>query len=79
MMHDGVPSRKIATSERPRTSNQLHRRQTALVAEQDKCRAHGVSGLVAEPASPLKRNSTPSLDQTQFGIDGHLAAEESIC
>jgi len=78
MMHDSVPSRKVATSERPRTSNQIHRRQT-LVAEQDKCRAHGVSGLVSGPASPLKRNSTPSLDQTQFGIDGHPAAEESIC
>jgi len=42
MMHDGVPSRKLATSGRPRTSNKLHLWQTTRVPKQDghRARAH---------------------------------------
>jgi hypothetical protein len=71
MMHDGVPSGKVATSEWPGTSNELYLQQTARAAKQDGHGAHGVSSVVSGPTPPIKRSSTSSLAQTQRRIGGY--------
>lgn len=71
VMHDGVLSRKVATSGRAGPSNRLHLQETARVTKQDGHRTYSISGLASELTPPLKPHSTSSLSRTQPRIDGY--------